>query len=51
MKENGPKIECAVQVLITTMMGQSIKDNGKIINTMAWEYMNFPMVLSMKGNG
>ena len=49
--ENGSKIECAVQVLITTVMGQSIKDNGKIISIMAWESMNFPTELSIKGNG
>jgi len=50
MKDNGLKIKCMDLVLIIFPMGQSIKETGKLMNSVGKGYMNFPTARSTKAN-
>lgn len=51
MKENGIKIICLEQGLITILMGQCTEENGRIMSSLDMGSMNFQMELSTKGSG
>jgi hypothetical protein len=51
MKELGNKIKCQGMVYTNMQMEPYIEENGKIINIMAKENINFPTVQFIKENG
>lgn len=48
MKDNGLKIKCKDSVLTISLTEQSIKEIGKLTNSVGMESMNFQTVQSIK---